>query len=330
LAIKLSALRLLALLALGASTASLVDQFRPSPLFCGFESGCDEVTHSAYGRMAGVPLPVVGVVAFGLFFALSLFSNRPAGRLLGPLALAAGAAGLALLFIQFLVLKRLCRLCLFVDACALFLAVVELALPSQPVPQAGPGRRWPWLLIAALAIALPPAWSLLKPPPPVPDEVKAHWVEGKVTVVLVTDFDCPACRETHPILDAFLQEKGDAIHLVRLVYPMPQHENARHAARAYWCAQAQDKGDAMAEALFCSDDLTPAGCERIARALKLDFIRYQECVKAKTSDEAIDAASGWAPHSGLRGLPLVWIQDQALAGVQTPESLRAAFERARR
>ncbi|MBI1915815.1 MAG: thioredoxin domain-containing protein [Planctomycetes bacterium] len=327
--IKLCALRLLALLGLAVSTVSLVDQLSSRPLFCGFESGCNEVMRSAFGRVAGVPLPVVGVVAFGLFFALSLFPNRPAGRLLAPLALLAGAAGLALLLVQVLVLKRLCRLCLVVDACALFLAVVELGLPSS-VPQAAPARRWPWVILAALAVALPPVWSLLKPPPPVPEAVKAHWVDGKVTVVLVTDFDCPACRETHPILEAFLREKGDDVRLVRFVYPLPQHANARHAARAYWCANAQGKGDSMAQALFGSNDLSPEGCERIAAGLGLDLKRYRPCVTAATTDEAIDATSGWAPQSGLRGLPLVWIQDQALAGAQTPESLRAAFERASR
>jgi protein-disulfide isomerase/uncharacterized membrane protein len=327
--IRLVIFRFLALLALGTSMAALVDVLRPEPLYCGFQSGCEEVTGSAFGHIAGVPLPVVGLVAFGGFFLLTLFpSSRPA-RLLGPMAVLAGVAGLALLLVQAAVLKRFCRLCLLVDACALGLALVELATPASGQNAQRP-RRWLWLNAIVLVLAAPVVWALVQPPPPIPVEVLAHWVPGKVTVVLVTDFACPGCRQTHPVLADFLKEKGKTVHLVSLVFPLPQSEHGRDAARAWHCALAQSKGEVMAEALFAADDLSSEGCERIAARLGLDLGKFRKCVSAPATDAAINRATGWVPGTGLKGLPILWVQDQTLVGVQTRASLEAAFQRARR
>jgi uncharacterized membrane protein len=328
--IKLFALRLVAVLGAGVSMAGLVDHFRVDPVFCGFESGCEEVTASGFGQVAGVPLAALGVAAFVLFLAVSLFPTSAAGRLLGPMALLAGTVGLALVLVQALVLKRFCPLCLVADACGMLLATIQLGGPQGDVARAGRPWRWAWAGLAVAALAAPPLASWLRPSPPVPEAVKASWVAGKVTVFAVTDFDCRSCRETHPALAEFLEEEAGRVHFVQLVLPLARNANARPAARAYWCARKQSKGSAMAGALFEADDLSPAGCARIAARLGLDQKMYEACIADPATDPEIDAASAWVRGTGARGLPVIWVQDQMLVGVQTQTSLRAAFQRALR
>lgn len=328
--LKLVAFRLITLIALAATCASLLDYILPSPAFCGFKAGCDEVIHSAYGRLLGVPLPVLGLLAFGGFYTLTMFPGTRMGKLVGPAALVAGLCGLGLIGIQVFLIRQLCPLCLITDAAALLLAAGELGISPPKQPPAQPPRRWLWTGAAAVAIVGPLLWPLLQPIPPVPQQVKAYWEPGKITVVEVTDFECPYCRQTHPAMVKFLEEHGHELEFVRLVRPMEEHVHAQAAARAYHCACRQDKGEPMASALFHADDLTPDRCGQLAESLGLDMDPYRACVADPATDQRIEQLTGWVQQTDIRGLPVIWVQDQRLFGAQTAASLRAAWNRVQR
>jgi predicted DsbA family dithiol-disulfide isomerase len=304
-----------------------MDELRPTPLFCGFEAGCARVTTSPLGRVLGVPLPVFGVVAFAAYFTFTLFPQQNA-LLLGCLAVVAGVIGMGLVLAQVLYLKSICRLCLAIDVCGMLLAIVYLQGGTiRAGDDSPPPRRWAWCLLAVAAAATPWLWSWLRPSPPVPEQVKAHWNPGKLNVVVVTDFECEACRQTHRALKPLLDQRDD-VHLVLLVHPMPQHPNARTAARAYWFASSRNKGPEMAEALFEADDLSASGCEQIIEEMDLGVTAYRNFVEDPSLDGKIDESSGWVRETGASGLPVIWIQVQRLVGVQSGEAIEGALRRA--
>jgi uncharacterized membrane protein len=327
-----AALRLLALLGLALSAVLLVDHLTVRPAFCGFHSGCDTVIFSPYGRPLGVPLPLLGLAAFGLFLVLTLIPHRRAAALVGPAALLAGVVGLGLILVQVLLLRQTCPLCLLADAAALGMAAVILGSPprGEAVP---PSSAWGiagWLTAGVLAVAAPPLWVWLRPTPPVPAQVQAQWVEGKITVVELTDFGCKPCRQANPLVEEFVRRQGKRVRLVRLVLPLPEHVHSREAARAYLAADTQGRGAGMADALFAAEDHSAGACRRLAETLGLDLAAYDRMVSDPATDAALDATAAWVKESGLRGLPLVWVQDQLLVGVPTPEALTAAYRRAER
>jgi uncharacterized membrane protein len=321
--------RLLALAALAVSAALLVNHVRPNPRFCGYESDCEEVLSSRFGRVLGVPLPLVGVAAFGATLGASLWSGSRAVRLRRWLALAAGAGGLVLLLLQVFVLQRLCRFCAVVDVAAVAMAVVELTWGRGAGAASEVRFRPLWLLAAVASLGLGAAFGAAgggradekRPPPP---EVMALWVPDKVNVVEVADFACPHCRRMHAVLTRFLAEQGGRVHFVRLTAPMPAHEQARPASRAFLCACEQGRGDEMAEALFQAPSLAPAWCERIAAALGLSMPAFRACVAAPETDARLDADLAWVKDASPSGLPVVWVQDRMFFGVQPIEALRAA------
>ena len=327
---RLVALRFLSLLALAVCVAMVVDYLRPTPTFCGFRAGCEEVIHSRYGRPLDVPLPLLGVLAFGLFFALTLFPASRAARLLGPLAITAGLIGLALVGVQFFILNQTCPFCLIVDTAAILLAAVVLGLPpsEDAAPPPRP-RRWLWGGLAIIFVAAPVLWSILEPSPEVPPQVRAHWAEGYINVVEITDFGCPYCRQTHLALNQFLDQHGEQVHFVRLVVPLEHHENSHPAAKSYLCAVRQGKGESIADALFVSDDLSPDALQTLAEQAKLDVEEYHTCIADPAIDEQIEQTARWVEAADLGGLPQIWVQDVLLVGVQTSESLRAALRRAK-
>ena len=125
--VKFICFRFITLIALAGCTAQTIDYFYRSPIFCNVSAGCDEVIFSGVGRAFGVPLPVMGLVSFGLFLCLTLLPHQSLTQLLGPLAIAAGVCGLTLVMIQVWWLKQICSLCLIIDACAMGLAALELS-----------------------------------------------------------------------------------------------------------------------------------------------------------------------------------------------------------
>lgn len=327
--------RLAVLVALGVSTALLIDYFRPLPAFCDVGSGCDQIRASGRGRLFGfLPIPIVGVVAFAVTMTMSLLPSERAARMTRAFGIIAGGAGLALLLVQALVFHVFCKLCVAVDTAAIVAAVAVLASifskkDDAPAPaekgRVALGRLWSVATLAAMLI--PAGWSFLQPSPPVPREVASLWVPGKINVVEFVDFQCPFCRQLQPAILDLLDEYGSRVNFVRLNMPLPSHPLARPAARAYCCADEQKKGPAMADALLKSDDITPEGCEKLAAQLGLSLADYQACIKSAATEARIDDDIARVKKAGMAGLPTVWVEDEVIVG-HNPDHLRDAFTRA--
>src|SRR5262245_24096126 len=85
-------LRVALLIAVFASAVLFIEyQNAGDPAFCGVGSGCVEVRKSAYSKIAGVPLPVVGLGAFSLLFGGAMVARTTAHHRL--VAAVAGLGG---------------------------------------------------------------------------------------------------------------------------------------------------------------------------------------------------------------------------------------------
>jgi predicted DsbA family dithiol-disulfide isomerase/uncharacterized membrane protein len=329
--------RLAVLVALGVSTALLIDYFRPLPAFCDLGSGCAQIHASGRGKLWRIPIPIIGVVGFATTMTLSLLPGERAARLTRLFGIVGGAAGAAFLAIQAFDLKVFCKLCVAVDTAAIVAAVSVLVSlvwtgrdPASPPPALetrSTPMRWLWPAATLAAMIIPAGWSLFQPSPPVPREVASLWVPDKINVVEFVDFECPFCRQLHPTIVELLEEYGSRVNFVRLNMPLASHPRARTAARAYCCADEQKKGEPMAEALLEADDLTPEGCEKLAITLGLSLAEYRACMKSAATDARIDDEIARVKRAGLGGLPTVWVDDEVIVG-RNPEHLRDAFTRA--
>ncbi len=238
-----------------------------------------------------------------------------------------------LIFLQVFVLHRVCPFCLIVDSSAVAIAYAAFGWRPEASPPAPAGRvRSLWLAAAVLALAFGAAlgtagsWMPSRPQTPVPPEISALWVHDQVTIVEIADFQCPHCRHMHSVLKRILHDEGERVHFVRLTAPMPKHPQARNASRAFLCAGAQ--GDAMAEALFEADDLTPQSCERLAASVGVSMKPFRACVADPATDRRLDADLAWVKAAAPQGLPVIWVQDRMLSGVQPLAALREAVDAA--
>jgi uncharacterized membrane protein/protein-disulfide isomerase len=320
----------LAIVGFAASIASLIDFMSSEPMLCS-DSGCATVRQSVWAHPLGIPMPVLGVVFYGAMIVLA-FLARP--RLRKLLAIAGGAWAVFLIVLQAFVIEAWCKLCMIADPVAIAHAIVVVAGASAirftikrvsiVVPVVG-------LLLLPLAL-----WSHQAKPTapdiPVPECVAREQVPGRVTIVEFVDFECPFCRAMQERLTEALHRAGSDIRLVRKMVPLPQHKHALTAAVAWCCADAQGRGDVMADELFAADpkELTIAGCEKLAEKVGLDMDKYRAAMKAPETIERLKKHLVDADAAKVDSLPTLYIGGERLMGAAASvDELVATIDRAR-
>jgi protein-disulfide isomerase len=321
----------IAAIGLAASVASLIDFLGASPTFCA-ETGCATVRESAWAHPLGIPMPVLGIAFFAAAFALG-FVHAP--RLRRALAIVGALWAVALIAVQAFAVGAWCKLCLIADPAAIGYAIAVLAGAGTVRLSAARGVTAASAAAAAIAgLALWTRAEPLAPPPPsssLPALVQAAQVPGVATVVEVADFECPYCRRMQTVLTTALAQARVPVRVVRKMLPLPGHRHAMPAALAYCCADAQGKGDAMAEALFAAppDALTSEGCEQLAAGVGCDLDRYRRDLPAAKARIAAEMAEVRA--AGVHALPTLFIGDQRIEGAAaSADELTALIHRAAR
>lgn len=326
---------LVALVGLAASAASLADMLAPAPAFCA-AGGCATVRASAWAKPLGIPLPALGLAFFTAAAAAVALGDRARWARRG-LGLAGAAGALGFIALQAFVIGAWCHLCLVADVAGLAYAALAWAGgTSWPTLRGGRGALV--LGAAAVAVATPLLLGSGDEPTMVapsgaalPEVVAREQRPGEVVIVDFIDFQCPHCRDFHHKLTEAIAKAGVTPRVVRKMVPLPSHTYAMTAALAYRAAEAQGKGDAMAEKLIAQpvDGLTAPGCEKLAAEVGLDLARFRADAAAPEQVKAIEAEVAEARAIGLRALPTVYINDQPFVGAAASvDELARALTRA--
>jgi uncharacterized membrane protein len=113
---------------------------RHVPPLCGTSGGCVTVQHSQYAHVAGIPLPVFGLVGYALLFVTACLPGqraRTAGMFFTVLAI---TASVVLTHIELNVIHAVCIWCVASAICALCHVVVNSTRYVRGEPVSGPGR----------------------------------------------------------------------------------------------------------------------------------------------------------------------------------------------
>jgi protein-disulfide isomerase len=156
---------------------------------------------------------------------------------------------------------------------------------------------------------------LLNVPPPivqkisVDDDPARGPVTAPITVVMFSDFQCPACSRTHPILRKVLDEFPGKTRFVVRDFPLQNiHENAFSAALAAGAANAQGKFFEYADVLYRNqEELDAASLRKYAAQLGLNIKQFELDFSAeKTAAEVRkDIADGLG--YGISGTPTIFV-----------------------
>jgi len=135
-----------------------------------------------------------------------------------------------------------------------------------------------------------------------------------VTIVMFSDFQCPACAAAHPILKSVIAEYPGKVRFVVRDYPLLSlHKNAMRAAVAANAAKAQGKYFEYAELLYANQSaLDDASLKKYAAGLGLNLKRFEldlndEKFAAEVRKDMADAAIygvSWTPTIYVGGVKL--------------------------
>jgi protein-disulfide isomerase len=129
------------------------------------------------------------------------------------------------------------------------------------------------------------------------------------TVVMFTDFQCPACSKTHPILSSVVTSYGDRVRFVVRDYPLENlHKDSFQAALAANAAAKQGKFFEFIKLLYGRQDaLDKASLLKYAAELGLNVKQFElDFSDAKTAAEVRkDQADGRS--YGVSGTPTIYV-----------------------
>ncbi|HEV8590651.1 MAG TPA: thioredoxin domain-containing protein [Pyrinomonadaceae bacterium] len=143
----------------------------------------------------------------------------------------------------------------------------------------------------------------------VDDDYSTGALTAPVTVVMFTDFQCPACSRSHPVIMRVLAEYGNKVRFVVRDFPLESlHENAFLAARAAYAANAQGKFAVYTEKLYHNQyALDRDSLIKYAGELGLNVKQFELDFSSERSATEIrkDIADG--KSYGIGGTPAVFV-----------------------
>jgi protein-disulfide isomerase len=154
--------------------------------------------------------------------------------------------------------------------------------------------------------------------------------DALVTIVEVSDFECPFCGRVEPTLKQVQDKYGNDVRVVWLNNPLPFHKNAKGAANAALEAHAQ-KGDkgfwAMHEKMFANQKaLTTDNLEKWAKELGLNVAKFKKALADDKYGKTIQEQQALASSLGARGTPAFFINGRNLRGAQPLPAFTALID----
>jgi uncharacterized membrane protein len=132
--ILFTAVAIVSLAGLADATYLTVQALTGETLSCGGSPDCFRVLGSSYAKVGGIPVALLGALAYFSVFSFATFAAFGHGRVRKFLALVVGAmfmGTLWLLYVQAFLLHAYCRYCLFSAAITFLLAGLLIAVPPS-------------------------------------------------------------------------------------------------------------------------------------------------------------------------------------------------------
>jgi protein-disulfide isomerase len=141
--------------------------------------------------------------------------------------------------------------------------------------------------------------------------------QAPVTIIEFSDFECPYCRRSMPVLKELLEKYPGKLKLVYRDFPGPNHQQALPAAQAAQCAAEQSRFWEYHDALFTRQVPTTGwDFSALAEDLGLHQSPFEACMKEnRYRDEVLkDLRDGL--QLGVTSTPTFFINGRPLVGAR--------------
>jgi protein-disulfide isomerase len=152
--------------------------------------------------------------------------------------------------------------------------------------------------------------------------------DAPIILVEFSDFECPFCRRTQPVIAQLEETYGDQVRHVYRQFPLTDiHPRAQKAAEASLCAGDQDEFWPMHDAMFAEPiELEVASLKFKASSLGLDTDAFATCLDSGEYTDQVrdDLRAGMA--AGVTGTPTIYINGRPVSGAQDISAYAAIID----
>jgi protein-disulfide isomerase len=152
-----------------------------------------------------------------------------------------------------------------------------------------------------------------------------------VTIVEISDFECPFCSRVGPTLKQIKDTYGpDKVRIVWKHQPLPFHKNARPAHEAAATVMGLAGSEAFwkfHDSAFANQkDLTPENFEKWAVAAGVDLAKFKEAYASKKFASKVDEDMKVAKSIGASGTPAFRINGVTVSGAQPFDKFKEVID----
>lgn len=159
---------------------------------------------------------------------------------------------------------------------------------------------------------------------------------ARIWIVIVSDFQCPFCRQWHDeVFPSIVREYVESGR-VRLAYvhlPLGNHQNALPAAEAAMCAGVQGRFWEMHDAIFRTMGRWAAMPEphtlfdSLAAGLGVTRSPYRSCIETRATRALIESDARRVSDAGVAATPTFFVGEEKIEGAAGLADFRAVVER---
>jgi len=150
---------------------------------------------------------------------------------------------------------------------------------------------------------------------------------AKVTVVEISDFECPFCSRGGKVIGQIKKAYGDTVRVEFINLPLSFHRNARPAAIAALAAHRQGKFWPMHDKLFAGQkQLNDANYKKWAAELGLDAAKFAKDLADPAIAKMVDQDTAIANGLGVRGTPGFFVNGVNISGAQPFENFKKVID----
>ena len=206
---------------------------------------------------------------------------------------------------------------------------VDLEAPRDPQEQA----RLRQALLVALRRQATIHINLSEPEPPIlpvsaDDDPSVGPANAPVTIVEFSDFQCPYCKLSVPLIKEILAKYPGKVKVVYRDYPGPNHPHALQAAEAAQCAGDQGKFWEYHDSLF--DRQAPGtgwNFTELAKEIGLNQDAFATCLNTGRYREEVTKDLHDGLKLGVISTPTFFINGRPLVGARPFAEFQAVIDR---
>jgi protein-disulfide isomerase len=153
--------------------------------------------------------------------------------------------------------------------------------------------------------------------------------DAPITIVEFSDYECPYCKRTEPVVQSLIERYPDRVRLVYRHFPLDSiHKDARGAAEAAVCADEQGQFWAFHEKVFENQGaLSEADLLTYATDIGLDVSAFKTCSTSPDTRERVEADVAAGKEAGVTGTPAFFVNGIPLSGARPIEDFVRTIER---